>query len=119
LFACGRSIQKWFRSRGGLATKILALTDVLGNLVRFVLLPGQRSHTIGVAPPIKGIQFGGLIADPAVDANWIVAEPDERGAKLVIWQQLFWKPRKSSQSQSIKLFTAKGVLQSGSVLNIE
>jgi hypothetical protein len=25
-----------------MTTKILALTDALGNLVRFVLLPGQR-----------------------------------------------------------------------------
>jgi len=29
-------------------TKILALTDALGNLVRFVLLPGQCFDTIGV-----------------------------------------------------------------------
>lgn len=27
------------RSKGGMATKILALTDALGNLVRFTLLP--------------------------------------------------------------------------------
>ena len=26
-----------------MTTKILALTDALGNLVRFVLLPGHRS----------------------------------------------------------------------------
>ena len=31
-----------------MTTKILALTDALGNLVRFVLLPGQRYDTIGV-----------------------------------------------------------------------
>src|SRR5258707_15107704 len=30
------------KSRGGLTTKIGALVDALGNLVRFVLLPGQR-----------------------------------------------------------------------------
>jgi hypothetical protein len=27
-----------------MTTKILALTDALGNLVRFVLLPGHRRH---------------------------------------------------------------------------
>jgi hypothetical protein len=32
-----------------MTTKILALTDALGNLVRFVLLPGQRFDTVGVA----------------------------------------------------------------------
>ena len=45
------------------------LTDALGNLVRFVLLPGQRYDTIGVAPLIKGIEFSGLIAYKAFDAN--------------------------------------------------
>lgn len=33
----------------GITTKIVALTDTLGNLVRFELLPGQRHVTIGVA----------------------------------------------------------------------
>ncbi len=65
----------------------MALTDALGNLVRFVLLPGQRYDTVGVAPLIKDIEFGGLIADKAFDANWIIAELDERGAKVVISQR--------------------------------
>jgi transposase len=65
----------------------LALTDALGNLVRFVLLPGQRYDTIGVAPLIEGAEFGGLIADKAFDANWITAELNERGAKIVISQR--------------------------------
>jgi hypothetical protein len=34
------------------------LTDALGNLVRFVLLPGQRFDTVGVAPLIEGVEFG-------------------------------------------------------------
>jgi hypothetical protein len=38
------------KGEGGMATKILALTDALGNLVRFVLLPGHRFDTGGVAP---------------------------------------------------------------------
>jgi hypothetical protein len=56
----------------------------LGNLVRFELLPGQRYDAVGVAPLIEGVTFGGLIADKAFDANWIVAELDERGAQVVI-----------------------------------
>lgn len=55
--------------------------------MRFVLLPGQRYDTIGVAPLIKGIEFKGLIADKAFDANWIIAELNERGAKVVISQR--------------------------------
>jgi hypothetical protein len=52
--------------------------------VRFELLPGQRYDTVGVAPLIEGVAFGGLIADKAFDVDWIVAELDERGAQVVI-----------------------------------
>jgi len=69
-----------------MTTKILALTDALGNLVRFVLLPGQRFDTVGVPPLIDGIEFGGLIADKAFDSNDIIADLNARGAKVVISQ---------------------------------
>jgi transposase len=69
-----------------MTTKILALTDALGNLVRFVLLPGHRFDTVGVAPLIDDVEFGGLIADKAFDSNAILADLDERGAKVVISQ---------------------------------
>ena len=69
-----------------MTTKILALTDALGNLVRFVLLPGQRFDTAGVAPLIEGIEFGAFIADKAFDSNDIIANLNERGAKVVISQ---------------------------------
>lgn len=58
-----------------MTTKILALTDALGNLVRFVLLPGQRHDMVGVAPLLKDVEFNGLIADL-----------NQRGAKIVISQ---------------------------------
>lgn len=80
------SASQWGKSRGGLTTKILALTDRLGRLVRFVLLPGQRYDTIGVAPLIDGLTFGGLIADKAFDANWIIDEMNHREAKICISQ---------------------------------
>ena len=50
--AKGGQNQAIRRSRGGLTTKIVALVDALGNLVRFVLLPGQ-AHDIKGAPRIK------------------------------------------------------------------
>ena len=64
----------------------MALADASGDLVRFVLLPGQRHDTVGVAPPIEGVEFGGLIADKAFDAGWIVEGLNERGAEAVISQ---------------------------------
>jgi len=69
-----------------MTTKILAPTDALGNLVRFILLPGHRFDTLGIAPLIRGVEFGGLIGDKAFDSNAIIAELDERGAKVVISQ---------------------------------
>jgi len=69
-----------------MTTKILALTDALGNLVRFVLMPGHRFDTVGIPPLIDGLSFDGLIADKAFDSNAIIAELDERGAKVVISQ---------------------------------
>ena len=69
-----------------MTTKILALTDALGNLVRFTLLPGQRFDTVGVPPLLDGIDFDGLIADKAFDSNSIIADLHERGAKIVISQ---------------------------------
>ena len=69
-----------------MTTKILALTDALGNLVRFVLLPGHRFDTVGVPPLIDGLAFGGFIADMAFDSNTIIADLNARGAKIVIAQ---------------------------------
>ena len=75
-----------------MTTKILALTDALGNLVRFVLLPGHRYDTVGVEPLLDGVTFGALIADMAFDSNHIVADLNERGAKIIIAQH----PRRAS-----------------------
>ena len=72
------------RSRGGLTTKIVALVDALGNLVRFVLLPGQRHDIVGVAPLIDGVSFDALLGDKAFDADWLRADLDDRGAAAVI-----------------------------------
>ena len=69
-----------------MTTKILALTDALGNLVRFELLPGQRFDTVGVEPLIDGVEFGALLGDKAFDSNAIIADLNQRGAKAVISQ---------------------------------
>jgi transposase len=80
----GTQTQAIGRSRGGLTTKIVALVDALGNLVRFVLLPGQRHDSIGVAPLLKDLDFAALLADKAFDTNAIRTDLNERGAQAVI-----------------------------------
>jgi hypothetical protein len=60
------------------------LVEALGNLIRFVLLPGQRHDSIGVEPLITGPDFTALIGDKAFDNNWLRASLNERGAAAVI-----------------------------------
>ena len=67
-----------------MTSKIVALVDGLGNLVRFVLLPGQRHDIVGVAPLIAGVSFDALLGDKAFDADWLRADLNERGAVAVI-----------------------------------
>ena len=62
----------------------MALADALGNLVRFVLLPGQRHDTIGIEPLIQNIDFAALIGDKAFDNDSLRATLNERGAVAVI-----------------------------------
>ena len=69
-----------------MTTKIPALTGALGNLVRFVPLPGHRFDTVGVAPLIQGIEFAALLGDKGFDSNAIIADLDRRGARVVISQ---------------------------------
>src|SRR3546814_12610723 len=69
-----------------MSTKIMALTYALGNLVRFVLLPVLRIDTVGMQPLIDGLCCCALIADKTFDSNTIIADLNERGAKIVISQ---------------------------------
>ena len=72
------------RSRGGLSTRIVGMVDALGNLFRFLLLPGQAQDMKGVAPLFRDVPFGALLADKAFDVDWLLQELDERGAIAVI-----------------------------------
>jgi transposase len=67
-----------------LTTKIVALVDALGNLARFVLLPGQRHDSVGVEPLLDGVEIGALIGDKGFDNDLLRRELDERGALAVI-----------------------------------
>jgi transposase len=62
----------------------VVLIDALGNLVRFILLPGQRHDSIAVDPLVTGVDFEALIGDKAFDSNKLRAALNERGAAAVI-----------------------------------
>jgi hypothetical protein len=78
--------------QAGKTTKVVALVDALGNLVHFVLLPGQRHDSVGVKPLITAIDFAALLADKAFDTNAIRAELGERGTLAVIPSKTNRKP---------------------------
>ena len=80
----GSQHQATGRSRGGRTTRIVALCDALGSLVRFVLPPGQRRDTIGARPLIEGVAFAALLGDRAFNIDWLRADLDARGAAAVI-----------------------------------
>jgi transposase len=67
-----------------LTTKILAVVDALGNLVRFTLMPGQRHDIVGAEPILDGLDFDALLADKAFDTNALRINLDQRGATAVI-----------------------------------
>ena len=54
--------------------------------MRFVLLSSHRFDTVGVPPLIDSLDFNALIADKAFDSNTIIANLNNRGAKIVIAQ---------------------------------
>ena len=70
-----------------MTTKILALTDALGNLVRFVLLPGQRHDLQGVSVLLQDIDLQALLADKAFDATWLVERLQDANCQVVIAQK--------------------------------
>ena len=56
------------------------MVDALGNLVRFLLLPGQRHESKGVASRISNLPFDALLADKAFDRDDLLRELPVRSA---------------------------------------
>lgn len=67
-----------------MTTKIMALTDALGNLIDFRLLPGQAHDLRGTAALIERLSGGKLLADRAFDANWLREALAKAGTEAVI-----------------------------------
>lgn len=58
--------------------------DALGNPIRFLLTPGQRSDVKQATPLLEGIEAGAVVADKGYDANWLVELVTATGAEAVI-----------------------------------
>ncbi|EFG83136.1 hypothetical protein GHA01_29270 [Novacetimonas hansenii] len=92
----------------GWSTKIIAMTDALGNLVRFTLIPGQHYDTVGVAPLLEPADFKALLADRAFDVHWIVDALHAQGACVVIPQR---KNRLDRRPFDAALFKARHLIE--------
>lgn len=69
------------RSRGGLTTKIHALTDARGLPLAFVLTPGQAGDCPQAAHLLTRLVPGTiLLADKAYDADWLRRAIEDVGA---------------------------------------
>ncbi len=71
----GGCCQAIGRSRGGLSTKIHAITDALGNPTGFHLTPGQAHDQEGADALLPGSKAQTVIADKGYDAKDRVVEP--------------------------------------------
>ena len=72
------------RSRGGLTTKIHAVTDALGNPIALSITPGQAADITQAEPLLDEIDAGAVLADKGYDSDRLVAALDARGITPVI-----------------------------------
>ena len=63
---------------------MVAVTDALGCLVRFKILPGQAHDLDAVPSLLEGLPFEAFIGDKASGADWLLDDLRERGAQAVI-----------------------------------
>ena len=59
------------RSRGGLNSKVMALVDRNGRLMKFAVVPGNVAENLQLPALLNGITTGEVIADKAYDSNAI------------------------------------------------
>ncbi len=62
----------------------MAVTDSLGYLAHFVILPGQAHDLKGAEEILAGLDCDALIADKAFDADSLLADLESRRIKAVI-----------------------------------
>ncbi len=72
------------RSKGGLTSKVVALTDAVGHLIRFEILPGQTHDLKAVPELLDDLTCETLIGDKAFDADWVLDTLTEREITAVI-----------------------------------
>lgn len=72
------------RSKGGYTSKIHAVVDALGNPIKLIITPGQRSDITQAPALIDGLKFSYGMGDKAYDANAFRAQIERQGGIAVI-----------------------------------
>lgn len=72
------------RSKGGFTTKIHALVDALGNPLKFILTPGQRSDITQAEELIEGLPLEMVLADKGYDSDALVEYIKINGGQAII-----------------------------------
>ncbi len=67
-----------------MATKILALTDALGNQIDIRLMPGQAHDLVRARESLAGVCCQSLLADKSFDVDWLRELLVERRIEAVI-----------------------------------
>ena len=64
--------------------KIVALTDAVGKLIRFVVPPRQSHDLMAMPDLLQSLSCERMIGDKALDSDALLADLVERGAEAVI-----------------------------------
>ncbi len=71
-------------AQGGLTSKSVALTDAIGKLIRFVVLPGPSHDRVALPMLLDPVDFTTWIGDKACDSDALLDRLAEHGVKTVI-----------------------------------
>lgn len=104
----GAHAQGLGRSRGGLATKIHAAADGLGNPVRLIAGPGQENDIKRAAELVEGFKPAYAIADKGYDAGYFHDTLLDAGAIPVIPPK---KNRRFQHDYDKDLYKARGLIE--------
>ena len=96
------------RSKGGFTTKIHALTDALGNPLRFILTPGQRSDISQAKKLLEKIFEIPCLADKGYDADHLDRTLEIKGCTAVIPPR---KNRKKPRTYDKYLYKERNLIE--------
>jgi transposase len=80
----GQAREALGRSRGGFTTKLHALVDESGRLVRYVLTGGERNDITQARSLVRAREGSGVVGDRAYDCDAFIAHVKALGMRSVI-----------------------------------